>query len=68
MSELPDAPFERILKNVGAARVGDDARDKLREVSEDYAIRIATQAVKLAEHAGRKTVRAEDVKLASLEK
>lgn len=68
MTELPDAPFERILKNAGAARVGDDARDKLREVAEDYAIKIATQAAKLAEHAGRKTVRAEDVKLASLER
>ena len=64
MSELPTAPFERILRNVGAERVGEDAKDKLREVAEDYSIKIATRAVRLAKHASRKTVRAEDIKMA----
>jgi DNA-binding protein len=67
MSELPSAPFERIMKNVGAHRVGEDAKEKMREIVEEYSIKLATKAVKMAEHAGRKTIKAEDVKLAETE-
>ena len=62
---LPLAAMEKILKQCGAERVSDKAKLALKNVVEDIAEEIAENAVKLAVHAGRKTVKAGDVKLAS---
>jgi len=55
----------RILKKSGAQRVSDESADELRRVIEEIAEAIAKNAVDMSSHAGRKTVKAEDVKLAS---
>ncbi len=68
MPILPLAPMERLLKKAGAPRVGEDAKLALAEVLEDFAQRLGQKAALLAGHAGRKTVKAEDIKLAGKER
>ena len=64
-SELGLAAMYRILKKSGAQRVTDKSAIELRRVIEEIAEAIAKNAVDMSSHAGRKTVKAEDVKLAS---
>ena len=61
---LPLAAMEKVLKLAGAERVSDKAKTALKDVVEDKANEIARAAVKLAQHAGRKTVKGGDIKLA----
>jgi len=61
---LPRLPFERILKKAGAKRVSQSALEEFALVMEDKLLEIARESVALARHAGRKTVIAEDVRLA----
>ncbi|HET7284350.1 MAG: histone [Nitrososphaeraceae archaeon] len=63
--ELGLATMYRVIKKSGAERVSDEAADELRKILEDVAIRIATQAVDLSIHAGRRTIKSEDIRLAA---
>ncbi len=62
---IPLAAMEKILKHAGAERVADNAKAALKDVVEDIAEEIASNAIKLASHAGRKTIKASDIKLAA---
>jgi histone H3/H4 len=68
MSSGPEfglAAMYRIMKKSGADRVSDDAADELRKVLEEVGERISKQAVDLSVHAGRKTVKPEDIRFAA---
>ncbi|MEW6070355.1 MAG: histone [Candidatus Thermoplasmatota archaeon] len=63
--ELSLAPIARIIKSAGAERASKDSKLYLASLLEDYASKIASEAVKLCEYAGRETISAEDIKLAA---
>ncbi|MFA6888374.1 MAG: histone [Candidatus Woesearchaeota archaeon] len=60
---IPLAAMEILLKKAGAPRVSDKAKEVLRDIIEDKGQEIAIMAIRYANHAGRKTVKAGDVKL-----
>ena len=64
MGILQLAPVDRLIRKAGAQRVSDEAVKVLAEFLEDFAIKLTKVAVEYAQHAGRKTITAEDVKLA----
>lgn len=66
MSEniLPKAPINRMFKKVGGDRLSAEARDLILENIELYGMSLMKDCVDISRHVGRKTVMAEDVKLA----
>ena len=63
-SIMPKAPVARILFKAGAKRVSQPATDTFAEVLREVAEEIASKAVQIAKHSGRKTVQEGDIKLA----
>jgi histone H3/H4 len=63
---IPLASVERLIREVGGGkvRVSESGRATLAKILEMYARDVAEEAIKLAHHAKRKTVRGEDVELA----
>jgi DNA-binding protein len=55
----------RILKKAGAERVSDESANELRRILEEIGVSIAKNAVEMSIHAGRKTIKSEDIRLAS---
>jgi len=66
-SILPEAAMEKLLNKAGAERVSASAKEEMVEVLEEFAENIAKKAIRLAKHAGRKTVNKKDVKEAARE-
>lgn len=62
---LPVASCRRILAKSGAKRISDEAAKALGEFLENVGEEVVTTAVLLAEHAGRKTVTEDDIRLAT---
>lgn len=66
-SIIAAAPMAEILKQAGAERVSETAAQALAAVVKNFAFEVSKDAVKFARHAGRKTVKREDVDLARKE-
>ena len=64
-SDLPTAAVVRIAKANGAERVGSDGAASIVQMAGAYIGKLAREANKLASHAGRKTLKAEDIEMAS---
>jgi DNA-binding protein len=65
VADLPIAAVIRIAKKSGAERVGSDAASAMVAMTEDYIANLTKEANKLAMHAGRKTLKKEDIELAA---
>ena len=63
--ELAVAPMHRICKKAGASRVSEAAAKALAKELEEVGTKIANEAVRLALHTGRKTVKAKDIREAT---
>jgi len=63
--ELSIAPMHRICKKAGAERVSESAAKELAETLENVGMKISKEAIDYAMHAGRKTVKAEDIEIAA---
>lgn len=64
-SEFGLSVMYRILKKAGADRISDESANELRRILEEVGTSIAKNAVEMSTHAGRKTIKAEDVRLAA---
>jgi len=63
--ELSIAPMHRIIKKAKAHRVSESAAKALAIALEDIGLKIAKEAIEYAMHAGRKTVKTEDIEIAA---
>ncbi|MFQ6087676.1 MAG: histone family protein [Candidatus Methanofastidiosia archaeon] len=61
---LPLAPVDKLIRKAGAYRVSEGACIELSNYLEEFAVELSREAIALANHAGRKTVKEEDIELA----
>jgi histone H3/H4 len=63
--ELSVAPMHRLCKKAGAERVSETAAKELAKALQEVGIKIAKEALGYAMHAGRKTIKSEDIEIAA---
>lgn len=63
--DLSVAAMHRICKKAGAERVSESATKEMAKVLEEMGIKIGREAIDFAMHAGRRTVKARDIKIAA---
>jgi histone H3/H4 len=64
MTIIPVASVGRVIREAGAERISESASEELTRILEEYGMKISNQAIALARHAGRKTVKEDDIKMA----
>ena len=61
---LPFAPLGKFIQEATGKRVSQDAKETSAKILEDLTEQIVKKAVLLADHSGRKTIKAKDIELA----
>jgi len=61
---IPLAPLDRLIRKAKAERVSEKAAIAMGEILEELGLEIAAMAKELAEHAHRKTINGDDIRLA----
>ncbi len=61
ITELPVRPVGRIIKNAGANRVAEAAKETLTAYLDQYGMEVSTRALRIARENGRKTVTKDDI-------
>ena len=64
MPILPLSAMSKLIKEAGAQRVSNSAKEKLRKILEDRALEISSEAIKFAKYKGRLTVQDKDIEKA----
>jgi histone H3/H4 len=64
---IPLSAVRRLMKEAEVERSTNDAVLTMTEILEEITIHIVDRACQLAKHAGRKTVKKEDIQLAKIE-
>lgn len=64
MAGIPLLALEKLMKDKGAQRVSDDAKDELKKILENYLYELSLKASKIAGHSGRKTINSGDLLIA----
>jgi histone H3/H4 len=59
------APMHRLCKKAGAERVSEAATEELAKVLGEIGVKIAKEALDYAVHARRKTIKTEDIEIAT---
>lgn len=65
MPEFSVMAMTRLIRKVAKVRVSRSAALELSAVLEEYSIKISSEALKLAQHRGAKTVSESDIRAAS---
>ena len=63
--EIAVAPMHRLCKKAGADRVSEAAAEELAKVLDEIGVKIAKEALDYSVHARRKTIKAEDIEIAT---
>ena len=63
--EISVALMNRLCKKAGAERVSEEGAKELGKVLEEIGVKIAKEACDYATYAGRKTVKSEDIEIAT---
>lgn len=64
MSGLPLSALENLMKEKGAERVSEDAKEEMKKILENYIYDLAVKASKIAGHSKRKTINSGDLLIA----
>jgi len=63
--EIAIAAMHRICKKSGAERVSEAGAKELAKALQEIGIKIAKDAIDFSMHAGRKTIKVEDIEIAA---